>query len=208
MKVFNFIEYIIRGDKIKMKKIITLICITFITVFTAFAEMQFAPGFRFSVLGIEPTFDVIVDDLEVDIGVAFARKGKLFIDKYDADDDFKFFNDSKEYDASIVPNITIGYNFDAFDTGWHNLIGGTYYCGIGINNHENTDYYHLIGFAYRGSLRFRNNVELCVKTQLPFVVFSPSTDNTLLITIADSGGIWDCFLLGLGMTSFGLRFSF
>lgn len=178
-----------------MKKIITFMCVAVMTCFAAFAEMEIAPGIRFSVLGVEPTVSLNIDDLEVEAGFAFARDASYYIDTSD------------DYRVMFTPNITFGWNYDAFDTGWHNLVGASYYLGMGFNSNE-TDVYHMIGMAYRGSVRFRSNLEICAQTCLPFLIVHQGADEPLPLTIADNGGIWECALLGLCMSSIGIRIGF
>lgn len=177
-----------------MKKILSIVVALFVGCFVLSAETHVEPGIRFSVLGVEPTIAVGINDLEIEAGFAFARDGM-----------YQF--DSQKYRALMTPNVTVGWNYDAFDTGWHNLVGFTYYCGIGYNKNA-TDIYHMAGLGYRGSIKFRNNFEICVRTNLPFVIIDPTADDPLALTIADAGGIYDCLVYGISMTSVGFRFSF
>lgn len=177
-----------------MKKLLSIVAVAMLACFSAFAEMQVSPGLRFSVLGVEPTVALNVDDFEAEVGFSFAR---------DAYYDFG----GKYYRTILTPNVTVGWNYDAFDTGWHNLVGATYYCGFGLNS-DNNDVYHMAGLAYRGSVKFRNNVEICIRTNLPFVIIDPTQDDPLALTIADAGGIFECALYGLAMSSIGVRIGF
>lgn len=179
-----------------MKKLLSIVAVAMFACFSLFAETQVSPGIRFSVLGVEPTVAFNVDDFEAEIGLAVARDG------------YYEFDSSCRYHTLLTPNITIGWNYDAFDTGWHNLVGFTYYCGLGFKDDYSMDHYHLAGLGYRGSIRFRNNLEICFRTNLPFVVIDSTRADPLYLTIADAGGFGECILYGLAMSSIGVRIGF
>ena len=90
-----------------MKKIITLaVCMA--VSFMAFAEVGVATGLRGSILGLEPTFALCVDDFEAEIGAAMSRNVSV-MPVFSLDGDNK--------NIVITPNINLGWNYDAFESG-------------------------------------------------------------------------------------------
>ena len=180
-----------------MKKIIGLV-VAMAVSFMAFAEIHVATGLRGSILGLEPTVAVCVDDFEAEIGAAMSRNVSAMP---------IFSIDGRGDNMVLTPNITVGWNYDAFESGWHNTVGFSYFCPLLIESNSTTPA-HMAGLSYRGSFKFRNNLEFTLTSYLPFILLNQSEDNPVIFTIVDQGGIWDSFLYGLMMTSVGMRINF
>lgn len=180
-----------------MKKIIGLVAAMAVS-FMAFAEVHVATGLRGSILGLEPTVAVCIDDFEAEVGVAMSRNVSVMpIYSLDGNGD----------NLVLTPNITLGWNYDAFESGWHNTVGFSYFCPLLIDSNS-TSPAHMAGLSYRGSFKFRNNMELGLTTYLPFILINQSEDNPVIFTIVDQDGIFSSIAYGLALTSLGLRINF
>lgn len=182
-----------------MKKIITLF-VAMAVSFMAFAEVHVATGLRGSILGLEPTVALCIDDFEAEVGVAMSRNVS-FMPIFSID------NDRRADNLFLTPNITIGWNYDAFESGWHNTVGFSYFCPLLIDS-KSTSPAHLAGLSYRGSYKFRNNMEFTLSTYLPFLLINQSEDNPIIFTIVDQNGILESIKYGASMTSVGVRINF
>lgn len=180
-----------------MKKIIGM-CIALTMAICAFAETHVAAGIRGSYLGLEPTLALCINDFEAEVGCAMSRNVSQLAVYSDIE---------SENNLVLTPNITIGWNYEAGEYGWHNTFGFAYYCPLLIEKDKTTDA-HIGGMSYRGSMKFRNNLELCLSTCLPFIMVNQSLDNPVIFTIVDQGGVWDAIEYAGLMTTIGLRVNF
>ncbi|MBR1638531.1 MAG: hypothetical protein IJ688_04005 [Treponema sp.] len=203
-----------------MKKILSLILLLLLSVGFVFAQneeydsetisasneksVQLAPELSFSIFGPELGILLGAGHLEFGASCAIASgTGSPF-----------FFEDfgSDLYDLNMVavtPKIHLGYNFEAFDTGWNDTIGLAYGSAFGFFENGTVENMEALAFYFRGAVKTRPGFEVGMTSYLPFVYFvTDFNKNFDLKTIGSFGGFWECIGYGFLCSSLNLRWFF
>lgn len=162
-----------------------------------------APTLSFSVFG--PEFGAIIGRNHMELALSLALAGGDQSPSYFLADGY---NDGEDLHdtamAVITPKIHLGYNFEAFDTGWTDTIGLAYASAIGFFGKNTVENMEALALYFRGGVRTKAGFAVGVTSYLPFVYFIAGPDRFFIRTIGNTDGFWEC--LGAGFICSSLNF--
>ena len=168
----------------------------------------FAPGLRLSILGLEPTFAINMNNLEFEAACAFSSG-----------------LDGKQ--MGFAPSVSIAYNTNPFEKGNAAIFGLEYmfltpsYTNLLNKSLEKESYnndeieldwpgIHSLSLFYKGTHNFNNVFGMLWRIKLPLLMLpAEKVDGEIQnLNITNWGGFFLCSLIGVCETSVGVRFVF
>lgn len=164
-------------------------------------ENSFAlvPGLRLSLLGLEPTFAVDFENLELEAACAVTTgvKGEGF---------------------GIAPSVSIAYCSNPFDSGSvltfgleYMMVSSSYMRAFGAFSDSDTatgvPVFHAVSLFYKGGYKFTDVFGVLWRARIPLLIGGSDGNQSLYYNITNTQGAFMCLLAGVLTLGVGVQFT-